>query len=167
MKKEGVIGIVIALIVIVVLLGFGLFSNLSTDTNPELPLEENPDTQAVVSQDEEDSETGEESNQETEEEVVVETPLVVEKFVEITSSGSFVPETLTISQGDRVTWTNEGSRSVWPASNNHPTHKLYLGFDSLKGLKLGGSYSFTFNEVGTWKYHNHLRSSVRGTVIVN
>jgi plastocyanin len=154
MKKEGVIGIVIALIVIVVLLGFGLFSNLSTDTNPELPLEE-------------DSETGEESNQETEEEIVVETPLVVEKFVEITSSGSFVPETLTISQGDRVTWTNEGSRSVWPASNNHPTHKLYLGFDSLKGLKLGGSYSFTFNEVGTWKYHDHLRSSVRGTVIVN
>tara|TARA_Y100001951_G_C11196943_1_gene214853 strand:+ start:283 stop:747 length:465 start_codon:yes stop_codon:yes gene_type:complete len=154
MKKEGVIGIVIALIVIVVLLGFGLFSNLSTDTNPKLPLEE-------------DSETGEESNQETEEEVVVETPLVVEKFVEITSSGSFVPETLTISQGDRVTWTNEGSRSVWPASNNHPTHKLYLGFDSLKGLKLGGSYSFTFNEVGTWKYHDHLRSSVRGTVIVN
>ncbi|MEK6824273.1 MAG: hypothetical protein AABY02_00300, partial [Nanoarchaeota archaeon] len=62
----------------------------------------------------------------------------------------------------------------------HPSHKNYPGsdiakcgtseastiFDACKGLAQGESYSFTFNEVGSWNYHDHLNPNLRGTVIV-
>ena len=86
-------------------------------------------------------------------------------IVEITSSG-FSPQTLEISQGDTVTWTNQNSASSWPASAIHPTHTLYPGFDSKRGLKNGESYSFTFDKVGTWGYHDHLSPSTKGTIVV-
>lgn len=94
--------------------------------------------------------------------------------VEITSSG-FSPKTLEINTGDTVTWTNMDSRSHWPASAVHPTHTIYpepggcIGsiFDACRGLSNGESYSFTFDEEGTWGYHDHLRSSLTGTIIVN
>jgi len=94
--------------------------------------------------------------------------------VEITSSG-FSPKTLEINSGDTVTWTNMDSRSHWPASAVHPTHTIYpekggcIGskFDACKGLSNRESYSFTFNEKGTWGYHDHLRASLTGTIIVN
>lgn len=100
--------------------------------------------------------------------------------VEITSSG-FSPSTLTINGGDTITFTNQGSSSSWPASAIHPTHTVYPGssiskcgsstessiFDACKGLAQGESYSFTFNEVGTWNYHNHLKPSMTGSVTVS
>jgi len=89
-----------------------------------------------------------------------------EFMVDITSSG-FSPKALEISQGDTVTWTNKDSASSWPASNNHPTHNIYPGFDASRGLRDGESYSFTFDKVGTWGYHDHLSLSHTGTIIVN
>ena len=100
--------------------------------------------------------------------------------IEITSSG-FSPKTLEINAGDTVTWTNKDSRNHWPASASHPTHTIYPGssiskcgtsaesetFDACNGLSAGESYSFTFNEKGTWKYHDHLSISRTGTIIVN
>ncbi len=100
--------------------------------------------------------------------------------IEITSSG-FSPKTLEINAGDTVTWTNKDSRNHWPASAIHPTHTVYPGssiskcgtsaeseiFDACNGLSAGESYSFTFNEKGTWKYHDHLSISRTGTIIVN
>lgn len=85
--------------------------------------------------------------------------------VEYTSSG-FNPATLEVNSGDTVTWTNTASGTVWPASDPHPTHTAYAGFDANKGLKNGESYSFTFNKVGSWSYHNHLSPSQKGTIIV-
>ena len=93
--------------------------------------------------------------------------------VEITSSG-FSPKTLEISQGDTVTWTNKGSASSQPASAIHPTHTVYpesggcIGskFDACRGLAQGESYSFTFNQKGTWGYHDHLSPSRTGTIVV-
>ena len=100
--------------------------------------------------------------------------------IEITSSG-FSPKTLEINAGDTVTWTNKDSRKHWPASAIHPTHTVYPGssiskcgtsaeseiFDACNGLSAGESYSFTFNEKGTWKYHDHLDTSRTGTMIVS
>lgn len=99
--------------------------------------------------------------------------------VEITSSG-FSPRSLTMSQGVAVTFINRGSALSWPASAVHPTHKIYPGsdinkcatleekniFDACKGLKQGESYSFTFNEKGSWRYHDHLNPSSTGVIIV-
>ena len=94
-------------------------------------------------------------------------------IVEITSEG-FNPGTLTIRSNETVTWVNKGSLSSWPASAVHPSHNAYpesggcLGskFDACRRLKQGESYSFTFNQKGTWKYHDHLSPGNTGTIIV-
>ncbi|MEK6949791.1 MAG: cupredoxin domain-containing protein [Nanoarchaeota archaeon] len=93
--------------------------------------------------------------------------------IEITVSG-FNPSSLTINAGETVTWINKGSSQAWPASAVHPTHKVYpetggcIGskFDACKSLKQGEAYSFTFNQKGTWRYHDHLNSGSIGTIIV-
>jgi plastocyanin len=100
--------------------------------------------------------------------------------VEITSSG-FSPSNLEIKAGDSVTWINKDSAQHWPASAVHPTHKVYPGsdiakcdtaeqskiFDACKGLVQGESWTFTFNEKGSWNYHDHLVSERVGKIIVN
>lgn len=100
-------------------------------------------------------------------------------IVEITSTG-FVPKTFTISKGDSVTWVNKYSSPSWPASAAHPTHTIYPGsgvqkcgtseekniFDACRGLAENEQYTFTFNESGSWNYHDHLNPSRSGRVIV-
>lgn len=93
--------------------------------------------------------------------------------IEITLEG-FNPSTLTIKSGETVTWLNKVSSPSWPASAVHPSHKVYpeaggcIGskFDACKSLKQGEGYSFTFNQKGTWKYHDHLSPGNTGTIIV-
>ena len=100
--------------------------------------------------------------------------------IEITSEGSFVPAELKIKAGDTVTWVNKDTKENWPASAIHPTHTVYPGsdikkcgtseessiFDACRGLAQGESWSFTFNEKGSWNYHNHLVLGLYGKVIV-
>jgi plastocyanin len=85
--------------------------------------------------------------------------------VKFTDNG-FEPSTLTISSGDTVEFENKSSDDFWPASNVHPTHLLYPGFDAKKPILPGGSYSFTFTKNGSWGYHNHLEPDVQGTIVV-
>jgi len=102
-----------------------------------------------------------------------------EHTVTITAAG-FEPKTLTVKAGDTVTFVNENSNQHWPASAMHPTHTVYPGsdiqkcgtseeedtFDACRGLAQGESFSFIFNEIGTWRYHDHLQTSSTGTIIV-
>ena len=99
--------------------------------------------------------------------------------VEITSSG-FSPKELTIKNGDTVTWVNKDSKGHWPASAMHPTHTVYPGsniekcstadepnlFDSCRDIPAGESWSFTFNEAGSWGYHDHSHTGLYGKIIV-
>lgn len=87
--------------------------------------------------------------------------------VEVTyKSGIFSPNPVTIKVGQGVRFVNAGPGLMWVASNPHPTHTDYPGFDSLKGVEVGQSYTFVFSKVGTWKYHNHPNPSETGTVVV-
>ena len=79
---------------------------------------------------------------------------------------AFEPSTLTIKAGDTVTFENKSGDDFWPASNVHPTHLLYPGFDAKKPILDGGSYSFTFTKTGSWGYHNHLTPDIQGTIVV-
>ncbi|MEK7195942.1 MAG: DUF5667 domain-containing protein [Patescibacteria group bacterium] len=87
---------------------------------------------------------------------------------------SFSPVELKVKKGDTVVWTNKGSNSSWPASAVHPTHDVYpekggcIGstFDACKGLNSGETFKFVFNQVGSWKYHDHLNSAHTGVIIV-
>jgi len=85
--------------------------------------------------------------------------------VDYTDSG-FTPKTITVKVGDTVTWTNKSGKSMWVASDVHPTHQELPGFDQLAGVPKGGGYSYTFQKVGSWKYHNHLGPKDTGTVVV-
>jgi len=102
-----------------------------------------------------------------------------EVIVEIASTG-FNPQTVTINKGDTVTWVNLDTAPHWPASAMHPTHKIYPGsdiqkcgtaeepniFDACRELGPEETYSFTFNQVGEWNYHDHKNPSLFGKVIV-
>ncbi len=85
--------------------------------------------------------------------------------VAITAAG-FDPQTITINSGDTVRFTNQADATAWPASDPHPTHTDYPGFDAKQSLSKGQTYSFTFTRIGTWGYHNHLNPSMKGTIIV-
>ncbi|MBI4127967.1 MAG: hypothetical protein HY459_02755 [Parcubacteria group bacterium] len=85
--------------------------------------------------------------------------------VSITSEG-FSPTTLNITVGDTVTFVNRDTDPHWPASTPHPVHTDVPGFDALHGLATNETYSFTFTEVRTVTYHDHLNPSVRGTIVV-
>ncbi len=79
----------------------------------------------------------------------------------------FDPANRTIKLGDTIKFIdNSKTRSMWPASNNHPSHLLYPEFDPKKSIAPGGSWSFTFNKVGAWGYHDHLKSNCTGIITV-
>ena len=92
-----------------------------------------------------------------EEPIAVDETKVIEHLVTYTSSG-FLPKTLTIKTGATVIFKNNNNRSLWVASANHPTHRIYpetsptdcLGssFDTCASLSSGETWSFTFNSVG-------------------
>ena len=86
---------------------------------------------------------------------------------QVTYDGTrFIPDTITIQAGETVTWLNESTSSMWIASDPHPFHTSLLGFDARRATPQGNTYSFTFDNPGTRGYHNHLRSTIRATVIV-
>jgi len=83
--------------------------------------------------------------------------------VAYTASG-FEPREIIINAGDTVTWTNQSGSAMRVASDDHPEHLAYPGFDQLSP---GDSYSFTFDQPGTWGYHNHEDHNVTGLITVN
>ena len=96
----------------------------------------------------------------------IQAELDLKASVSVTAGGAFSPAVITVKKGTTVTWTNTGSAQVWIASDPHPTHTDYPGFDSKAAIGTGETYSFTFDKVGSWGYHNHLNPTVKGTVIV-
>nr|MBI4156538.1 hypothetical protein [Candidatus Woesearchaeota archaeon] len=156
MKKLGITIILISLVFLV--------SACKTETDTQagiLPVDEVKDDNIIV---DENQDSG---------------SMIQNRIIELTSEG-FNPKSLTIKQGQKVTWVNKISEETWPASAMHPTHKVYPGsdiekcgtseesniFDACKGLKEGESYGFTFNEKGTWRYHDHLNIKNTGSIIV-
>ena len=87
---------------------------------------------------------------------------------------SYSPNVLNVQKGDVVTWVNESNRVTWPASVVHPSHNVYpvgggcLGstLDACRAMENGESFSFTFDEVGAWKMHDHRAPFITMTVVV-
>jgi len=75
-------------------------------------------------------------------------------------SFAFNPETITISRGSTVTWTQFDTvphtiKSVGSDVINSPS------------LSKGQTYSHTFNEAGTFEYYCSIHPSMKGKIIVN
>ncbi|PIP55554.1 MAG: hypothetical protein COX06_02655 [Candidatus Zambryskibacteria bacterium CG22_combo_CG10-13_8_21_14_all_42_17] len=151
MKTNAIWGIIVAIIII-----GGAVYLFGQDNQDNTALENAP----IV-----DETPNENINQEMEEPVVV-----------IYTESGFEPSPVTINQGQTVQWVNNSSREMWPASAFHPTHAGYpektendcsgSAFDACMGIGAGETWEFTFNEAGTWRYHDHLNASRTGTVEV-
>jgi plastocyanin len=77
--------------------------------------------------------------------------------VAIARSG-FVPERITITVGDTVTWTNNDTARRSVVSD--------IGLFASGILQPGQSFSFTFDRAGTFRYRDGTRTGERGTVTV-
>jgi len=87
------------------------------------------------------------------------------QIIEI-KDNSFNPENIVIKKCSKVAFKNSTSSDHWPASNFHPTHGIYPEFDPLEGIEPGKEWSFVFDKVGKWRYHDHLFPAVRGEIQV-
>lgn len=91
---------------------------------------------------------------------------VQSKVVITYTDAGFMPQTITIKSGDIVTFVNQSSRKMWTASDPHPAHTNYPDFDEKVSVGKGESWSFVFDKVGSWGYHNHNNPSDTGTIVV-
>lgn len=124
---------------------------------------------------------------------VLQPPVSEENVIEITDTG-FKPNSLTIKAGEVVTFISKATAPVWPAGDAHPTHDAYPStayakegnqaksfgskacveygirkgdvFDPCELLLPEQTFSFRFNEKGTWGFHNHVRPEHTGTIII-
>ena len=81
------------------------------------------------------------------------------------TADGFVPTTITITAGAAVTWINSSGTAVSINSDPHPTHQLYPLLN-VGVVNSGASASITFPTPGTFTYHNHLKPSQTGTIVV-
>jgi plastocyanin len=72
----------------------------------------------------------------------------------------FVPSSITVQVGDRVTWTNRGARTHTATGEN--------GMWDSGSVGPGGSFSAQFNQPGTFPYvcRFHADRGMRGTIVV-
>lgn len=103
------------------------------------------------------------------------TPMVAK--VAYSSDRGFVPQMVTIKVGGTVTFKSTDGSDIWVASGEHANHAQYSGtteeshcpditgaaFDQCAPAE---SFSFIFQKVGDWDFHNHLREEDTGMVTV-
>lgn len=78
----------------------------------------------------------------------------------------YVPSEVTIQKGQTVLFMNKSGQFHWPASDVHPTHRIYPEFDSKQPIAPDEAWVFTFDRVGEWKLHDHLHADVRSMITV-
>jgi len=78
----------------------------------------------------------------------------------------YEPRDIVINLGDTIEFSTTEDKPYWPASNVHPTHRLYSEFDPKEPILPGGTWSFTFDKIGEWRYHDHIAPFYTGTITV-
>lgn len=89
---------------------------------------------------------------------------------------NFMPETITVSVGDTVTWVNGESitHTITSGTFSDVDETTGLrGSDAADGLfdeelgEKGGTFSFTFDTAGTYPYFCDIHSGMNATVVVD
>lgn len=83
----------------------------------------------------------------------------------IYSDSGFTPSEVTVKVGQKVDVTNNSSGVVQFNSDPHPTHTTFPILN-INNISPGETKSIVFDKAGTYKYHNHLNASERGTIVV-
>ena len=146
--------LLIILVLLIAVLGLSYYSSL-------LPLESKgvigEQGQYVIKQT--DDEIIEEVEDGIKEEVIVSDELPKQEIVNILFN-IFSPKTLTVEKGTRVTWVNRDKR-VHMIKEISTEHLFRSG-----RINPGGSYSFTFNEPGEYRYIDTIQTYMQGKIIV-
>lgn len=93
------------------------------------------------------------------------------------SAIGFSPKTITVKKGTAVTFKSIDGSRMWVGVNEHPTHLGYDGTSrsehcpdatgtAFDQCSAGESFTFIFQKVGSWNYHNHAKANDEGVVIV-
>lgn len=168
--KNNTLWIVIAVIIV---LGLGWWWYASTQQAP-LSQETATDTGAVAGSQFVDNSKDSAPSQGTGASATITLGAAV--TVTYTDAG-FSPASVSVKQGQSITFVNKSSNKMWVASDPHPTHEGYSGttkdqhcpdtagtaFDE---CSFATTYTFTFGKAGSWGYHNHAAHDHVGTVIV-
>jgi plastocyanin len=81
--------------------------------------------------------------------------------VNLTTSKTFSPASVTVAPGDSVTWT-------WTEARSHNVTSVSAGAETISsGTKSSGTYVKTFTTPGTYAYHCTLHSGMNGSVTVS
>lgn len=81
------------------------------------------------------------------------------------NNGVFNPVTLPIRKGQMIEFKNIGGQSLQIALGKHPKHEEVEGFKETV-VTTGKSYYFTLWQAGIFDYHDHLKASAQGSLIV-
>lgn len=87
-------------------------------------------------------------------------------YTVILTEKGFSPETINIRKGESVKFETKRGKLFWPASDLHPTHDIYPGFDPRQPIEHTSSWTFKFEKSGEWSYHDHLAPFYTGTIKV-
>ncbi len=85
--------------------------------------------------------------------------------ITLTEDG-FVPDEITIKKGEIIAFVTTTGNLFWPASNLHPSHLVYPEFDPMEPVQPDSVWSYTFEKLGEWKFHDHLAPYFTGTITV-
>jgi len=78
----------------------------------------------------------------------------------------YEPRDISINLSDTIEFSTTEGRPYWPASNVHPTHRLYSEFDPKEPVMPEDTWSFVFDRVGEWRYHDHIAPFYTGVITV-
>jgi plastocyanin len=86
--------------------------------------------------------------------------------IEVTGT-SFSPQTVKIKKGQSVTWVNQDTAPHQVMANPYPSGSSLPSLNSTEPMVLGESYTATFDEAGTYAYHDPLNpAALNGVVMV-
>ena len=85
--------------------------------------------------------------------------------IELRDNG-YDPKDITVQKGEVVKFTTTRDKHFWPASNLHPSHRAYPEFDPKEPIKATDNWTFRFDRVGEWRYHDHLSPYFAGKIKV-
>jgi plastocyanin len=78
------------------------------------------------------------------------------------NSNGYTPATIKISKGQDITWTNDDTDPHQIVGDQGSP----AGFKSEQALNKGDSYSFTFEDTGTYYYHDVNNVGMKGVIVV-
>jgi plastocyanin len=94
------------------------------------------------------------------------TPSIHQTYTVILTKDGFEPSELSIAKGDSVVFSSDRGYAFWPASDSHPAHAKYPAFDAHQPIDKNAQWEFQFMQSGAWAFHDHLNSTLRGTINV-